>query len=305
MVEVTVALAIGLVIVAAMSALFVGNSHSRREVQLSADVIENGRYAIDLMNRELSQTGFYGPLVAPTGTTVAICSVALADWGASLAVHAVGLNNADADPACLSRKAGTDAIFVQRASTCAVGDAQCEAESASQAYLQVSECGPEYSSTPFVVAAGGSSSLTLKSKDCAAATADRRKLIRRIYYVSANEVLSYVDVRLDGVSDPVSLVEDVEQLQISYAFDANGDGTAECFAATLAGCVGADWTQVVGARLWILARSDTASRNTAGTTQFVMDDTTVNVAASSSGNFKRRVYSTYIPFVTPKSRREI
>ena len=36
---------------------------------------------------------------------------------------------------------------------------------------------------------------------------------------------------------------------------------------------------------------------------FVMADTTHSVAAASS-NLKRRVYQTYIPFVTPKSRRE-
>jgi hypothetical protein len=34
-----------------------------------------------------------------------------------------------------------------------------------------------------------------------------------------------------------------------------------------------------------------------------LSDTSVNVAAASA-NYKRRVYSTYIPFVTPKSRLE-
>jgi len=305
LVETMIAMVIGLVIVAAMAALFVGSSHSRREVQSSADVIENGRYATDVLDRELSQAGFLGTLATPTGNTVALCSTAIADWENSLEVHAVGLNNADADPACLARKAGTDAIFIQRASTCEVGDAACEAESASNGYLQVSECGPEYGVTPFVVAAGGTAaSFPLKTKDCAAAKAGKRKLIRRIYYVSAADVLSYVDVSLGGVSAPVALVEGIEQMQFSYAFDADGDGTAECFASTLAGCAGAQWPQVVGVRLWLLARSDVASRNNAAATQFVMDDTTVNVAASATGNLKRRVYSSYIPFVTPKSRRE-
>ncbi len=304
LVEMMVAMTIGLVIVAALSAVFVGSSHTRREVQASADAIENGRYAVDLLDRELAQTGFLGTLAAPTGNTVDVCSTAIATWADSLEVHAVGLNNADADPACVARKAGTDAIFVQRASTCSVGEAQCEPESAANAYLQVSECGPEYSVTPFVLAVGSAASFTLKTKDCAGAVAGKRKLIRRLYYVSADDVLSYVDLGLGGASAPVPLVEGVEQMQLSYAFDADGDGTAECFASTLAGCAGAQWPQVVGVRMWLLARSDATSRNTAAAMQFEMDDTTVDVPASASGNFKRRVYTTYIPFATPKSRRE-
>ncbi|MDT3678179.1 MAG: PilW family protein [Burkholderiaceae bacterium] len=305
LVETMIAMAIGLVIVAALSAVFVGSSHSRREVQSSADTIETGRYAADLLARELSAAGFLGTLVKPVGTTVAICSTAVADWSDSLAVHAVGLNNGEADPACFARKPGTDAIFVQRASTCTAGSPGCEAESAANAYLQVSECGSEYGVTPSVLAVGGdSSSFTLKTKDCAAATAAKRKLIRRAYFVSAADVLSYVDLGLAGPSAAVPLVEDVEQLQFSYAFDADGDGTAECFASTLAGCVGAEWPQVVGVRVWVLSRSESTSRNAAAAMQFVMDDTTIDVPASASGNLKRRVYTTYVPFVTPKSRRE-
>ncbi len=305
LVETMIAMAIGLVIVAALSAVFVGSSHSRREVQASADTIENGRYATDLLARELSAAGFLGTLVNPIGTTVAICSTDVSVWADSLAVHAVGLNNGDADPACLARKAGTDAIFVQRASTCAVGEPNCEVESAANAYLQVSECGSEYGVTPSVLATGADpSAFTLKTKDCAGAIAAKRKLIRRAYYVSTGDVLSYVDLGLGGPSSAVPLVENVEQLQFSYAFDKDADGTAECFASTLAGCAGAEWPQVVGVRLWLLARSESASRNAAAAVQFEMDDTTVDVVASTSGNLKRRVYTTYVPFVTPKSRRE-
>jgi type IV pilus assembly protein PilW len=305
LVEMMVAMVVGLIMLASMSAVFVGSSQSRRELQVSAQVLENGRYALDLLNRELSQTGFYASLSKPAGATIAPCSVAVADWADSLAVHVVGFNNAEASPPCLVRKPGTDAIFVQRASTCAVGEAQCEAESAANGYLQVSECGPEYSTTPFVVAAGGAAaSFALKTRDCAAATAAKRKLIRRIYFVGADDVLSYVEIGLGGASAAVPLVEDVEQLQFAYAFDGDADGTPDCFAATLGGCAGAQWDQVIGARIWVLSRSETPSRIADAATQFVMDDTVVSVAANSSGNLKRRVYSSYVPFVTVKSRRE-
>ncbi len=299
LVELMVSMAIGLFLIAATGSVLLGSSNTRREVTLSADVIENGRYGLDTLSRNLSQTGFYGTLSTPTGTTVNLCSTDLAVWADSLAIHAVGLNNADADPACLARKPGTDAIFMQRASTCTVAQAGAEcAEVATSAYLQVSECGMEYSLTPFVLAAGKAASLALQTKACDGTKATRRKLIRRFFYISTDEVLSYVDITPNGASDPVPIVENIEQMQVEYASDTNADGTPDRYAA-----VPADWSQVVGARLWLLARSAEQSTNVKNAMTFQMSDTTVDVAAAPR-NFKRRVYSTYVPFVTPKSRRE-
>ena len=302
LIELMVALVIGLVVVIAISALFVNSSMLRREVEVSAEVIENGRYGADLLSRELSQTGFYGPLSQPSGTTVALCSTTLTEWADSLAVYAVGVNNAGASPGCIARKPDTDAVFVQRASTCRVGEAGCEAENASNAYLQVSECGTEYSAKPFVVGQGGdAAAFVLQTKACDGTPAEKRKLVRRIFYVSPAEVLSYVDITLAGASAPVALVDNIEQMQLEYAVDTDTNGTADAFSSTPA-----DWTQVIGVRVWLLARSTAASRNTKDAMEFRLGDLpagSVDVAASGA-NPKRRVYSTYIPFVTPKLRRE-
>ena len=322
LIELMIALVIGLLIVAAVSVLFAGSSRSRREVELSADVNENGRYAIDVLNRELSQTGFYGSLVSPTAAPTpintpalvgaAMCQngiASLVDWKDSLTYHVLGLGsaagaNTDADPSCVARKVGTDALFVQRASTCAVGEVDCPAESNANAYLQVSECGSEYSAKPIVLERGLSNPdpFTLQTKTCAGVPAPKRKFIRRIYYVSTANALSYRDIPLvGGFPDPVVLVENVEQMQIEYAVDSTADGTPDTFAASPT-----DWTQVIGARLWLLAGSSDPSQNTKNAAKFVLGaDTTVEIAANAAGNLKRRVYSSYISFVTPKARREL
>ncbi|CAN7553488.1 PilW family protein [Variovorax paradoxus] len=330
LIELMIALAIGLLIVAAMSVLLAGGSQSRREIEMSADVNENGRYALDVLSRELSQTGFYGSLVKPTAATTripadmpaatAMCLTGVANldtWKDSLTYNVLGLGSAaganiDADPSCIERKAGTDALFIQRASTCVVGAPNCPAESNADAYLQVSECGTEYSATPMVLGRGGtgSSTFALQTKTCAGTPAPKRKLIRRIYYVSAANALSYQDIPLSGaLPAPVVLVENIEQLQIEYAFDTGtpADGTPDVFAAApdpLA-VPPTDWTQVIGVRIWLLARSSDPSRYTKNAASFVLGgDTTVSVAANSAGNPKRRAYSTYISFVTPKARSE-
>jgi type IV pilus assembly protein PilW len=312
LVELMVSLAIGLLMVVGMSAIFVGSSTSRREVQVSADVIESGRYAVDLLTRELSQAGFYGTLVTPAGTTNNPCSTTVAtEWKESLALHAIGLNNALAAPAapwaCLAPKAGTDAIFIQRASTCAVGDAGCEAENGSNAYLQVTECGGEYSTLlpyPLKLAMGnsGTGTFNLQTKACDGATyAGKRKLIRRIYYVDPDDVLSYIDIRPDGAQDPVQLVDNIEQMQIEYGIaSADSAGTPVSFSVAP---TAAELPFVVGARIWLLARSSVASKSTSAAMTFHLSDTDVDVPAATT-NLKRRVYSTYVPFVTPKSRRE-
>ena len=62
-----------------------------------------------------------------------------------------------ATPATLpARKGNTDAIVIQRTSTCVAGTTDCAAPVAANAYLQVSECGTEYLTTPFVLALGTS-----------------------------------------------------------------------------------------------------------------------------------------------------
>jgi type IV pilus assembly protein PilW len=259
--------------------------------------------------------------VTPPGTTNNPCSTnVVAHWKTSLSIHVAGLNNAPATTLapwdCVAPKEDTDVIFIQRASTCAVGEAGCEAENGDNAYLQVTDCGEEYSAlmpNPFVVAVGGSPAGTfnMQNKECDGATfAPKRKVIRRIYYVSADEVLSYIDIRADGVQDPVQLAENIEQMQIEYGIaSADSAGTPVIFTATpetsnacgspAPGCV----PFIVGARVWLLARSTVASRNTKNAVTFEMSDKTVDIPAASS-NQKRRVYNTYIPFVTPKSRRE-
>lgn len=331
LIELMIALVIGLLIVAAVSILFAGSSRARQEIESSAEVNEGGRYGLDVLSRELSQTGFYGSLVTPQAATTpipsgtmtvanAMCLTGIANLGAwqdSLIYYVLGLGSAaganiDADPTCITRKAGTDAIFIQRASTCAVGDPGCPAESNADAFLQISECGTEYSATPLVLAQGssGASTFNLQTRACDGTAAPKRKLVRRIYFISAANALSYQDIPLVGALPPaVVLAENIEQMQIEYAFDTNSDGTPDVFAAAPnpppAAAPNTDWTQVIGVRIWLLARSSDPSQNTKNAATFVLgSDTTVSVAANAAGNPKRRAYSTYISFVTPKARRE-
>jgi len=308
LIELMIGIVVGLIVLLAMSTVFVNSSSARRELQLSADALENGRYAIDLLTRDLSQTGFLGtlastpaPVLSPAFSPAEVCDQALARWADHLSFHAVGYQDGGY-PACVPAKAGTDAVFVQRASTCAVGEANCAAEVASQAYLQVSECGFEYSTTPFVLAAGGGGNgvFNLQSKPCnSTGFSTKRRLIRRIFYITATNNLVSQEIPLTGaLPAPVVLVEGIEDMQIEYAVDANNNGSVDAgeFVANPA-----DWSQVIGLRLGVLSASPEAGRAPVGARTFELPGKSI---AKTDDRIKRRGYSTTIMFESPTARRQ-
>ncbi|HEU0290493.1 MAG TPA: PilW family protein [Burkholderiales bacterium] len=62
LVELMIAMTIGLLLLAGLVMIFVNSSESNRELQKTAQQIENGRYAIDVLSQDLRLAGFYGHL---------------------------------------------------------------------------------------------------------------------------------------------------------------------------------------------------------------------------------------------------
>ena len=62
LIELMIAMALGLLIMTAIGSLFVASSRSHTELQKSAAQIENGRYAIETLTEDLKHAGFYGRL---------------------------------------------------------------------------------------------------------------------------------------------------------------------------------------------------------------------------------------------------
>jgi type IV pilus assembly protein PilW len=62
LVELMIAIAIGLVIMAALTTLFAHSSRTREELERNSRQIENGRFALELVSSDLRLAGFYGEL---------------------------------------------------------------------------------------------------------------------------------------------------------------------------------------------------------------------------------------------------
>ena len=304
LIELMISIALGLIILSALVALFVNNSSARRELDRSAEVLENGAYAIGYLRDELSMAGYLGTLDVVTGTaTNKSCSKVLADWKDSLAVHIRGANHTGADPfsACgFARKSGTDAIFIQRAATCTTGStsSDCEAMNAGLAYLQISECGTEFPTTPFILALGTASNFTLKLKSCTG-TAPVRRLVRRFFFINANGQLVRRDVIPDSILAEQVIADGIDNLQFEYAIDTDGDGAPNKFTYAP---TDPEWLGVVGVRVFILARSLSESRDYKDDKKYNLADWALSTPSNDA--FRRRVFSTYVNFANPQGRLE-
>jgi type IV pilus assembly protein PilW len=205
LIELMISITIGLVILAAMVALFVNSSRSNRELARTNALIENGRLAMQLIEADLVHAGFWGTFVpqfddqtataAPTDVPNAVpdpCLAYTTPWTAQYRTNLVGipLQVYDSAAVCsgviVNKAANTDVLIVRHAETCVPGEGgNCDADVTGRLYFQPTLCLTE-SGTPYVF---GTSGYTLHKRDCTT-VADKRRFISDIYYVRDYAVTS-------------------------------------------------------------------------------------------------------------------
>src|SRR5215471_12215872 len=138
--ELMVALTVSLLLLLALTVVFVGNSRSFSENERSSRQIENGRYALSLMSDGIRHAGFYGDVgdvtnlvLTPAITLPAAlpdpCVTDVASVRAALALPLQGVDAPGAVPSCLpDHVAGTDVVVIRRANTTTVPAASAVAK---------------------------------------------------------------------------------------------------------------------------------------------------------------------------------
>jgi type IV pilus assembly protein PilW len=124
LVELMVALALGLLILVGLSTLFANTSVARGEIDKASRQIENGRFALQTLADDIRHAGYYGALAFAPAAPAAMpdpCSTVTADVQAAIGLPLQGYAGAAAAPlACLDGyKPQTGVIVVRRASTAA------------------------------------------------------------------------------------------------------------------------------------------------------------------------------------------
>ena len=177
-IELLIALTVGLLLLTSMTLIYVSNSSYRTELDRSSRMIENGVFAIDRMTDDMRKAGYYGDfdmgyavsanlIQAPTAKPDP-CVTALASVGQPQTVPPGTLNSplvlpvqgydapdattAPTRPATCNPyiapaelTAGSDVIVIRRTDTCVAGPtaaAGCDAPVAGRPYLQASQCTP-------------------------------------------------------------------------------------------------------------------------------------------------------------------
>ena len=326
LVELMVSITLGLMILSGVLAVFFNTSSARNEVERTSRQIENGRFAVELISTDLRLAGFYGELdvatvAAPAAVPANPCSLAAADWNAWIPVHIQGFDNAGfVSAACpfANLKTDTDVLVVRRARACAAGIAGCEAVDTDDAYLQAGLC-PDVNTTHRLRVHGGVN-FDLQKKDCAT-PADLRQYLVHVYYVSTKNgdgvdlpTLKRFELKLGEFKD-MPLVEGIEEFQVEYGLDTDGDGAPDAYAANpgnfpKGACAGAcpltNWMNVVTVRIHLLARNLEPSPGfTDAKTYELGNDIDGNPVTRTPGlAFRRHVYSSLVRVANVAGRRD-
>jgi Tfp pilus assembly protein PilW len=326
LVELMISIVLGLLIMAALVSIFANTSAARSELERTSRQIENGRFAMELLSDDLRVAGFYGELnvsqfVVPGGLPDP-CSTNVSDWAAAIPISVQGYDNGTSAPSCVpsSLKAGTDVVVIRRTETCEIGGPGCDAGLSNLPFFQVSKCSAESVATPYAIGMQGSPDFTLKLKDCAT-LAGMRKYLVHIYFISTDNgqgVAMPTLKRLEfngNTYTEMPLVEGIEELNIEYGIDKDGDGSPDAYTTdptnfTYAGCTTCtaprNWSNVMTARINLLARNIETSPNFTDTKTYSLglDSTGTPITVTPGGSVRRHVYTGLVRLVNPSSRRE-
>jgi type IV pilus assembly protein PilW len=324
LIELMIALTIGLVVLTVLATVFARTSSGRGDLERVSRLVENSRFAADIIGDDVRHAGFYGTFMPPSDAVFSDpppCGWNTADvtqlgWQptASPPRYPAQLQGFDDPVATLAalnclpdRVAGTDVLVVRRASSRPVLPAQVAATSV---YVQASQC---INDPVLLRVSNTSAQFTLRSAACDVANlaAIRRYFVRVYYVASCNECAPSDGIRtlkrmevVDNVYRVVSLAEGVENLQLEYAFDTNDDGSPDELRTDISGGgATASWANVVSVRMHLLMRS-TEPGLSAETTPTLFDLGPGHGGVACPDRFKCRLLTTTFRLNNIAGRRE-
>jgi type IV pilus assembly protein PilW len=330
LIELMIAVAIGLALLAGLSSLYVSTSKARSEFNKTSEQVENGRYALQSIMRDIEMAGFYGRSSLPVTTaSYALpdpCATAPASMGFSTSPLTVplpvyGPSLAIPVLTCLAgkltnMKPGAEVLTVSYAA-----GSTTATPSGTDYYLQLSNC--QTDSVPMVYS-NSASAFTLHNKppagsnDCSASpSAELRKYVERTYYVATCDVCSGASADttptlkmaefVNGAIQVSSLVTGIEDVHYSYGVDTDNNGSPDCYVdnpsvdnSAVPACAStgytwttsatANWANVTAVRVNLLSRNLDNTASWTDTRTYDLGRTAVN--GPYNDHYKRHVYGT-------------
>lgn len=329
LVELMIAIALGLIVLLAVTMIFANTSRSRTEMERSNRQMESGRYASQLLTNNLRMAGYLAEFDTTVLTSPAAlpdpCATATADLISALPLHVQGIDNAAVAPGCIGDlKANTDILVIRRTSSCVAGSMGCAAFANGTPHFQASLCAPASGGTElsapitsnadyaanFFTLSTSSGDFNKHKTDCTT-VADIYRYQVHIYFVANNNqagdgipTLKRAELGAGGFTI-VPLVDGVEDMQIEYGVDAGNDGVPDSFTPSPAAV--ADWRGTMSASIHLLVRNTEASAGHVDNKTYTLGlaaDGTPQTAGPFGDRYKRHVYATTTRFANPSWRRQ-
>lgn len=338
LIEFMVSIVIGMLMVAALATLIANQSGTRAEVDKSGRMIENGRYAIQVLANDIQMAGYWGELSEQPAVPGALpdpCSVTLANLDQARGVPLQGYDSPATLPvdlaACVTEhKPETDVLVVRRVdpdmTALQTGGITDFAKLVTgQVYLQtgLTASGVDLGSIMAVGSAANATTFTLKKKG-GVNPANTRRVVAHIYYVSkcsvqvggsctgadgGNPIPTLKRLELGVVSGApgwlpaITIAEGIENLQIDYGLDTDNDGASNGADVNGSTFTAANWADVVTAKIHILARSTETSGGFEDTKSYAMGTAGAASAPAGERGYKRHAFVQTVRLVNPSGRR--
>lgn len=265
LIELMVALTLGLILIAGISEIFVQSKHGYRIQEATARIQESARYALAALGRDLREADFWGgvdqgSVYALPATLASAAAAPCSDaWFANYREGIRGYDGAAGSPlaGCTGNYvANTDLVVVRHADPNA-RFANNETTSSSDALLYRSVVGR----AGYLFLQSNWSGALAALPDPADGGAFNYRLRSAVFYIrdfnsdGTNRPTLYVNATDTGSSQP--LVEGIEQMQLSYGVDVDGDRTVDRYLAA-SDVATADWAKVLSVRVGLIVRADLA-----------------------------------------------
>jgi len=302
LVELMVAVVIGLFLMAGLISIFVSSKQAYRVSEASSSVQENGRFAFSFFKRDIRMAGYMGCVGTSSGITInnnvdsskvanANLNYAITgfDGTDSITGYSYATGTLPAGATSLGLIAGTatgnvmtntDIIVVKRGEPCAGGKLVNPKDNANFKIADNASCGIQKNdvvlvsnclggdffavvntvqptASPATLSTGSSLNIDNKVSAEYGTEAEIFRFQVSAYYIGVGASGSpalFSRSLVNGSFQNRELVEDVEDMAVSYGVDTDADSAANFFVA--AGSVTAtNWANVVSIRITVDARS--------------------------------------------------
>lgn len=305
LVELMVAMVIGLFLTLGLFTMFSMSSSNVTTTSQFNQLQENGRIALALMERDISQLGFMGDM---TGTDFVLgTNLTLRDVVANDCVGG-GVNNAtlpNATPAHFRRLWGYEQGVGGDSLSCLTG------VKANTDVIQLKRLVGPSTTNPnderFYMAATSSEAVIFKGGNLPSPALENARFWEyqhHIYFIKNDGTTPVLRrktlTKTNGMNNEEQLVEGIENMRILYGFDSDGDDSADSFMpaqnVTTLMWDNELFQRLVALRIYLLVRAIDEDKTYTNETAYTLGDKTL---AAPKDHYRRKVVSTTMVLANP------